>query len=153
MQILITSVFSNKFDLCFQLIPKEMQILTHPFWKSGCKSCIYQFWTCLEPTTCIIITLKAIMKCHITNLMHTMWWPLPSPFISHWKTLEPSNNDKIPTWSQQVLNIEYLCGNIWTYVCFLAMWQIKYEYYCCYASLQCFYCSWKDVSHNMWNTS
>jgi hypothetical protein len=87
-----------------------------------------------------------------SQMVHSMWWPLPPHYIPHWKTLEPSINNKISTWSQQVLNIEYLCGSIWAYACFFAVWQIKDDYCYCYV-IQCVFSSWKDVSHNMCNNS
>jgi hypothetical protein len=94
--------------------------------------------------------LEAIMKCHIRNgAQHVM--NLTTPLYFPLKKLKPSNKNKIPTWSQQVLNIDYLCGSIWA-LCFFAVSEIEDDYYCCYV-LQCVFCSWKNVFHNKCNSS
>jgi len=137
MQILITSVLSNKLDLCFQLISKGMQILTS----------ILKKW--LQKLFMLILSMSWTNNMHHNDLKsnhevshhkfgahHVMTPTIPFYFpLKNIRTLK--NNDKIPTCSQQVLNMDYR-GSVWTYVCFLAMCQIKDEYYCCYASFSVF---------------
>jgi hypothetical protein len=107
MQILITSVLSNKLDLCFQLISKEMQILTS----------ILKKW--LQKLFMLILSMSRTNNMHHNDLKsnhevshhkfgahHVMTPTIPFYFpLKNIRTLK--NNDKIPTCSQQVLNMDY----------------------------------------------